>query len=315
MTRAVFITNPLSHSVAKHGSILGKSATNNARILRYIINDFTLVSDYIALLAKKGVDQIFIEGGDGTVHGVLTEIMHQKDHFTSLPNFILLPGGMTNLIAAHAGLIKPSPAKINAILAQPKSAEIIDLPLLKIEYDKLIQFGFLFSTGALPNGTRYCQDTVHTKGINGAMAVSMTLLRVLLARGKEREIIMRPTPYALDTEEGSIDGEHVLSLATTLPSLMIGLNPFWGKGNGPVHISHMRAGAKHHVRNVTRLLKKTQSEDSVSKLEEDGFKSWSVDEAIMHYDGDMVLDGEFMPKAKSSISLSATQPFSFIRSI
>ncbi|PHR92157.1 MAG: hypothetical protein COA69_09110 [Robiginitomaculum sp.] len=311
-TQAAFFINPLSYSVAKHGSILAKSALDTD-IARYDLSPFDTLVRSVDEIIKNQVKLVFIEGGDGTIQGIITEFFNRKTEFNAFPHFVLLPGGMTNLVAAHVGMKKPTKSKIEALLAAPHSAQQSDLPFLKISYEDHVHFGILFSTGALPNGTRYCQDKIHTRGINGADAVLATLLRVLLGRGEDRKIVLKPTPMVLDVDGMEITDKHIISIATTLPSLMIGLNPFWGTGNGPVRISHVRIGAKRLIRNVLRLLKNSQSSGDIATLEADGFRSWSVDTATMHHNGPVVLDGEFLPQTEKPITLSASSLVSFLR--
>lgn len=311
-TKAAFLINPLSHAVLKHGSVLKKTALNTD-ILRYELDPFQGLPKAIDDIINQGIKLVFIEGGDGTVQGVLTAFLNRQDEFSKLPQFVLVAGGMTNLVARHVGIKKPTPEKIEAILNAPKSAQTAQLPLLRVQYEDQDHSGFLFSTGAFPNGTRYCLDKIHTRGINGAAAVRTTLLRVLFRRGEERDAILGPTPMILKIDGETIKDDHIISLTTTLPGLMIGLNPFWGTGNGPVRISHVREGSKHLIINVARLFTRKPSTKLSAKLEAGGFRSWSVNTAILHHGGALVLDGEFLPQTSALITLSASQPLSFIK--
>ena len=115
---AAFIINPLSHTVAKRSSILEKLAQEND-VVKFTLDDFSKLSGYVSDIAKAEIKLVFIEGGDGTVQGVLTEILRQQDNFTALPKIVILAGGMTNLIALQIGIKKPSQAKIHEILKAP----------------------------------------------------------------------------------------------------------------------------------------------------------------------------------------------------
>lgn len=321
---AAFLVNPLSYAVQKHGSVLAKSALA-ANVLRYDLDPFLELPKAIDDIISNKIKLVFIEGGDGTVQGALTEFQNRREEFAVFPQFILLPGGMTNLVAGHVGVKKPTPAKIEALLNAPetpktgkgkdegKGTNTVHLPLLQIQYENHDFSGFLFSTGALPNGTLYCLDKVHTQGINGASAVRTTLLRVLFKQGAEREAILGATPMRLDIDGEKVNDGHIISIASTLPSLMIGLSPFWGTGHGPVRVSHARGGAKHLILNVIRLLKRKQSPKSIMKLAKAGLRSWAVDTAILHHEGPLVLDGEFLPQTNTPITLSASAPLSFIK--
>jgi len=103
-----FVFNAASAKVAKKGALLPKIADKHNAILRDV-GDFsdvdTLVQD--ALSAKA--EHIVIEGGDGTVQGILTEFLrHEKAR--NLPLFTLVPGGNTNQVARNVGLKSITPA-------------------------------------------------------------------------------------------------------------------------------------------------------------------------------------------------------------
>lgn len=314
MSKPAFIINPLSHTVAKRGSDLVRAGVTS-KTNCHTLNAFDTLPAAVADILATGHDHVFIEGGDGTIHGVLSMFMAQQPDVNKLPFFTLLPGGMTNLVAAHVGLKRPSSKKIIALVENPKDQKIVELPMLgtKAEDSNITHYGFLLSTGALPAGTRYCVDNVHSKGVGGSAAVRNTLLKVLFGRGVEREIILKPRPLSLDLGTEQIDGDHIITVSTTLPRLMIGLRPFWGTGDGDLMITHAGKGARHIVRNMARMLLPGQSFIASTKLKRDGFQSWNVDKAVMKLSGEVVLDGEFLPQTEAPISLFATAPLRFIK--
>jgi len=312
--KAAFLINPLSHSVAKHGSILDKSGQGSG-IQRHHLQPFDQLPGVITDLAKTGCELVFIEGGDGTIQGVLTEVLKQAAKFPTMPKFVLLSGGMTNLVAAQIGIKKPTQAKINKILQTPGQAKSVQLPLLNIAYgdNKPAYQGFLFSTGAVATATRYTVDEVHTAGINGSAAVRTTLRRALFGNRAQRDLILKPSSLDLSIDGEQIAGEHILTTVTTLTGSFVGFHPFWGKGNGPVKLIYVQGGARNKVRNVARLIKKTQPDRGFKTLKADGFRSWSVDSCTLTHAGPIVLDGEFLPQTNDPITLSASASLCFIK--
>lgn len=309
-----FFVNPLSHSVAKNGSVLDQSCLDDD-VLRVKLDDFENLPNGVIQAIKNEVDTICIEGGDGTIQGVLTEVLNRVSPNSPIPNIVLLSGGMTNVIAANIGIKKPTPQGIEKILENPGHADQTILPVLKISPSDngKTQYGFLFSTGALPAATEFCLDQIHTKGIGGAKAVRHTLFHALLGKGDVREKILSKTPIKLDFAETALDEDHLTSVATTLPKLMIGIQPFWGTGDGPVHLTYAGPPIKHKVRNVARMFKRTHSERAIASMSRDGFQSWRIRSAKIDHSGPMILDGEFLPRTQGSIELSATLPLTFLR--
>ncbi len=314
MPNPVFIINPQSHTVAKRGSDLVRAGITS-KTNCYMLSTFSTLPAMVADILAQGCGHVFIEGGDGTIHGVLSAFMAQQPDMDNLPYFTLLPGGMTNLVAAHVGLKRPTAKKIKALAKKPHEQKLVEMPMLgaKAEDTNKAHYGFLLSTGALPAATRYCAEHVHTKGIGGSAAVRNTLLKVLLGRGVERDTILKPSPLSLNLDTALIEGDHIITVATTLPHLMIGLKPFWGTGDGKLMITHAGKDARNVVRNVTRMLLPRQSAAAAVKLKRDGFQSWNVDTAILKLSGEMVLDGEFLPQTNTPISLFATKPLRFIK--
>jgi len=274
MQNPAFIINPLSHSVAKRGSLLvktGRTNRNNCTIL----HSFEILPAAVANILETGSKHVFIEGGDGTIHGVLSAFMNQQPDVDKLPDFTLLPGGMTNLVAAHVGLKRPSVKKLTRLMDASGALQIINLAMLAIKAadNHKTHYGFLLSTGALPAATRYCLDHIHTKGVGGSAAVRSTLFKVMLGRKRERDAILTPTPLYLDLGEKQIDGDHIVTITTTLPRLMIGLKPFWGKGDGPLMITHVSKNAQHLKRNIARMLLPGQSVRAHAALKRDGLEN------------------------------------------
>lgn len=318
MSKPAFIINPASHTVAMRGSDLVRAGvTTDTNCHR--LHTFDTLPAAVADILATSREHVFIEGGDGTIHGVLSMFMAQQPDVNKLPYFTLLPGGMTNLVAAHVGLKRPSTRKIVALVENPNGQKIVKLPILgaKAQDSDTTHYGFLLSTGALPAATKYCLDKVHTKGVGGSAVVRNTLLKVLFGRGVEREIILKPTPLSLNLGPnsigGQIDGDHIVVAATTLPHMMIGLKPFWGNGEGRLMITHIGKDARHLVRNIARMLLPGQSAVASAKLKHDGFESWNVDKATIQLSGEVVLDGEFLPQTNAPISLFATEPLRFIK--
>lgn len=101
----------------------------------------------------EGVDIVAVNGGDGTLHVVLTAFVEAYEG-QPLPPMAILRGGTMNTIATGMG-IRGSPADILAALLLRYHTEQ-PLPLaeryaLKIEGGEQPEYGFLFGNGLLSN--------------------------------------------------------------------------------------------------------------------------------------------------------------------
>lgn len=296
-----FVFNAASAKVAKKGALLPKIAKDHDAILRDV-GDFSGVDKLVqdALTAKA--EHIVIEGGDGTVQGVLTEFLrHEKAR--NLPIFTLVPGGNTNQVARNIGLSAATPQAVAKALSR---GSITKAPLLRIK-DKAGRkyYGFLFSSGALPQMTDYTKDNIHERGVGGSLAVIGGILKGVSGDGE----LMQPTKVKLNINTGStqkLRGPHLGTIVTTLPGLMLKLDPFWGEGNRPLRVTYVAGNYQKLVRNVAGLWLGKKNKDRSA----DGMHSWTADGLKYRYKGPCVMDGELLDLTKS-FKISATRPIRF----
>lgn len=299
MTR-LFIVNQLSERVSRKGSVLEPLAKQSGTKC-FSLDPFDALPSAVSRAAKDGVDHVVIEGGDGTVQGVISAFLYQMEAFDSFPSFSIVPGGMTNQVAKNIGLKSAGAQFVKAALDGPMDA--VDMPLLNIIDSAGPSYaGFLFSTGAIPQITRYTTGELHRKGIGGSAAVLGGILKGV--RGDD-DALMQITPVCMD---GLYDGPHLGTVVTTLPSLIMGLDPFWGDGEEPLRITWVDQSYKGLAKNILQLWMGLKGKDR----SRDGLHSKRVEEIRYHYTGDIVLDGEFLSIPSGKFTVRATRPVTFL---
>lgn len=311
------ISNPLSHSVSKRGSILDVAAAREDDTLYHSLQSFPDLPAVLQDFAEKGIDTVFVEGGDGTTMAVLTEILSGRSGLPKDTPIALLPGGMTNLAAKVMGVHKAGKGGIRALLADLRAGKLDqhrhDIPLLEISLAKGARpiYGFFLSTGALPNGIRFCRRKLHSKGASGSIAVGLTLARLIFGpNGKDGNEVMRPTDLALETSAFHAAGSHLFTLATTLPHFNLGIDPFWGTEDAPLRFTHATWPANGLVRAMFGIL----THAGTKTMRKRGMESFNIEEALLAYKGDIVLDGEFLsPPPDGKLKITTTAPAVFIR--
>lgn len=299
-----FVFNAASAKVAKKGALLPKIAAQHNAVLRDV-GDFSDVDRLVedALAAKA--EHIVIEGGDGTVQGILTEFLrHEKAR--NLPIFTLVPGGNTNQVARNIGLNSATPQAVAKALSPERV--LTKAPLLRIK-DKAQRkyYGFLFSSGALPQVTDYTKDKLHDRGIGGSLAVIGGIFKG--ATGTSG--ITTPTKIKLNVNANGIQklrGPHLGTIVTTLPGLMLKLDPFWGAGDRPLRVTYVAGEYQKLVRHVASLWVGNKSKDR----SQDGMYSWTADDLKYRYKGPCVLDGELLELTKG-FKIRATKPIRFAK--
>lgn len=299
--KRLFIINFLSERVAKKGSALESIAPRlGASCFR--LDPFDALPSAVTQAARDGVEHVVIEGGDGTVQGVISAFLSQADKFKSFPAFTIVPGGMTNQVAKNIGLKSAKPSHVETALKQ--DLEAVAIPLLNVvDIDHRSYAGFLFSTGAIPQITRYTTDRIHSKGIGGSAAVIGGILKGV--RGND-DGLMQISPIKIS---GLYSGPHLGTVVTTLPSLILKLDPFWGAGDSPIRISWVTGKYRKLGRNIVSLWRGHKSKDRHA----DGLYSERVQKLDMEYVGDIVLDGEFLSIPSGKFTVQPTRPVTFLK--
>ena len=300
--KRLFIVNALSARVARKGSVLESLALESGSDC-FFLDPFDALPSAVSKAAKDGIEHVLIEGGDGTVQGVISEFLAQEEAFETFPVFSIIPGGMTNQVSKNVGLKTAAPRAVKSAINGTRLTDI-QMPLLSLN-DSIgkTYAGFLFSTGAIPQITRYTTGKLHKKGIGGSLAVLGGILKGL--RGDD-DALMQITPITIDNLHS---GSHLGTVATTLPSLIMGLDPFWGDGEAPLRVTWVNGTYRRLARNVLQLWMGQKSKDRSA----DGLFSKRVSELSYQYEGDIVLDGEFLSIPSGKFTVTTTRPVTFLR--
>jgi len=298
--RRLFIVNSLSERVARKGSVLHELYGDTEDI--FYLDPFDHLPSAVERAAIDKVEHVIIEGGDGTVQGVISEFLRQEDRFANFPKFSIIPGGMTNQVAKNIGFASASPHRVKTKLASELSPTNNPL-LIASELDGPDYSGFLFSTGAIPQITRYTTGQLHRKGIGGSLAVFGGILKGI--RGDDATLMQLTSVHLDDLYEG----EHLGTVITTLPGLILGLDPFWGEEEAPLRLTWVTSGYKKLGRNILGLWLGRKSVDR----RKDGIFSVCRNEINYSYSGPVVLDGEFLSFPSGKFTVRASRPVTFLR--
>ncbi|MGB0906712.1 MAG: diacylglycerol kinase family protein [Maricaulaceae bacterium] len=320
----ICVVNHLSEKVAREGSVLKELAPKYDAIL-FDKDIFSTLSNIVERAMFMDDPWVIIEGGDGTAQGVITAFMKRRSEFKTFPTFTLLPGGMTNQVAGNIGLSKRD--DINILLRQKFTQEhlggedIADIfegkeeakissaafPLIQISSESYPDYyGFLFSTGAIPMVTQYTKAKLHKRGIGGSMAVMGGIMRAVTFGSHK---VMHTTPIVLTTDKRHISELHLGTVVTTLPNLILGIDPFWGDQSRPLRVTYAAGNTRRLLRNILSIWRGNKKADRSV----DGFHSWTANELTYAYDGPIVLDGEFLDIKGEAFTVTATEPVNFLQ--
>jgi diacylglycerol kinase (ATP) len=201
--------------------------------------------------ARKGIDFLVINGGDGTVRDVLTA--GQTVFGERWPALAVLPKGKTNALNVDLG----APAGWNltdAMEAFPRGHRVHRRPVRIVPLGGAGEpmLGFILGAGAFTTGIRAGQDA-HRMGAFNSLAVGVTaawgVLQALFGtdrnqwrRGAEMELLLGPERMPLPHSGRGYEGRRSLMLASTLERFPLGLQVF-----GP-HRHGLKLGAMDRPR-------------------------------------------------------------------
>ena len=193
--RIGLISNPLSAGNRNRLGPVERMLAGPRRPLHRQAVDPQEVKAAIRDFAASGVNLVAVNGGDGTIHAVLTALF-TAEWPDGRPFLALLRAGGTSMIARDVGLPGSRLQGLSRLLgwayAGGGAASLVKRPVLRLEWEKGGEpmYGMFFGAGAIYEGIKFCQTRVYTKGVGGELAAGLTLLRFLLAavRGDRRNV-------------------------------------------------------------------------------------------------------------------------------
>lgn len=284
-----------------------------------------VMPEALAELAAKEVDLLVVNGGDGTLQYVLTEILASNAFGDRVPLVAPLRAGRTNMSAMDLGADRNALRGLAAMLASARAGQIAERVeprrVLRVAYglgfERAVQYGMFFGAGIIKraielNHRLFDQDGQRSvvEGVPGATLVTAGLIGRMITGDHSGILTPDKVQILLDGEEVH-QGEYHLVMASTLSRLFARMRPFWGKGPGGVRFTAIAAPCERFGRAAIGMLRGRPS-DWVSP--ETGYTSRNVDHAELRMSCGFTVDGElWQPDPDRSIALSAERVVHFVR--
>lgn len=304
------ISNPRSHrnkgaapALHQHPDVIGRAPQTRAEL-----------RDVLMMFARRDIDMLAIDGGDGTVRDVLTcagEIWGAR-----WPDILLLPTGKTNALAGDVGV--PAHWSVEeglAAAARGRYAIRAPLEVVASGGTGITVRGFILGVGAFVDATALAQRT-HRAGAFNGVAVGLALawgVAQTLVGGADNawragsRIGLSFDPQASRMHGTVPDGvaQRYLLLASTLNRLPVGLKPF-GK---------VRSGLKTLVvdappRRLAAMLGPLLAGSEARWLERRGYHRVDAKHLSVDIDAGFILDGELFPAG--AYRISEASPLRFV---
>lgn len=274
--------------------------------------------DAIADLARRQVDLLIVNGGDGTLQHALTEILTRRP-FDRLPLIAPLRGGRTNMTAldlgAHRDPVKGLGGVLEAVRAGTIAERLVQRPVLRIESltRRDVQYGMFFGAGMIHRAialTHRLFPPGRDQGVFGPGVVTGALLLKTAFRAKEGVLTPDKAQIFLDGEMVR-HGEFRLLIASSLQRLFLNMNPFWGKEPGGVRFTAMAQGADRVGWAIPGILRGRPRPFATTEA---GYTSKNARQADLQFDCGFTVDGEiFAALPGELVTLTADRRVTFVR--
>lgn len=274
------------------------------------------INKALSEFSLNGVELVVVNGGDGTVHAVLTAL-GRDNIFTTPPLLALLCAGTTSMLPRDVGSTGPSAAALSRILQWAKSTNtsltVFPRSILQVKRasDEPVLFGMFFGAGAICQGIKAFHSGVNPMGWRGELMPGLTLLRMLLAiLRKDQDTV---PPLSTKTRiDGHLKQEraNLFVLVSTLDRLFLGMRPYWGEEGGPLRYTAVAARPKYLLRILPSMFRVKKSHHISPK---NGYFSHNAHELQLEIKGDFTLDGELYDTGEGPISIKSAGPVMFVR--
>lgn len=275
------------------------------------------LGDYPAALkrfAQAGVSVVAVDGGDGTLRDVLSAL--PSAYGERLPAIALIPSGKTNVAALDVGGVGRGEAALARLAEAVESgAATRDAQArrpIMVETDGWTRLGFVFGLGAYERATRLANEQVHSRGFAQKIGVALgVVMSGAAAFGKDREAWRRGVPLGISVDGGPRrEGDSFVLLATSLDRLLLRLYPFWGEGEGAIHMTEISAPPRRLARGLAALGVGRRP----SFADEEGYVSVRAGAVSLTLRDPFIFDGDaFSPGADGRVELTAGPPITFVK--
>jgi len=273
----------------------------------------------LAALADRQVGVLAINGGDGTVGQVLTCLLEDSP-FERLPLIVLLPGGTTNMNVGDVGLRGRLDKAVSRLCrwadGERSGCRLLRRPILRVEpgNGRPSACGMFFGAGAIIQGIEYCHANIHSRGLGNEIGPGLAMARTLwgIARRDPRFVKPVSVSIAFDDGPGLPPEDILLLLVSSLERLFLGMRPYWGTGDGPLHTSIIRHDAGRFLRTLPSLLRGRPGRRATEAA---GYRSHNVDRVHLMMDGVFTLDGEMYQASRAAgpVTISSAGDVTFVQ--
>lgn len=266
-------------------------------------------------LERDRVEVLVVSGGDGTVAMAVTELINRR---RNIPYVVVLQGGRTNMTAYDVGLRGDQIQSLEDLLrwtdhGGPCPFKEVTRPVIGVSAPgEMPQCGFFVGGGAIYQGsvkTWAFRDTSRYTLMRTGLGTGVSVVKLVTNHLVSRSAFA-PSSVKILADRRPIDQHQwCLTMTTTLDSLVFGLNPFWGEGEGKLRTTAITHDHKKLVRASFSALRGRVGEQN---SERNGYHSFRSDDLELELKGGVTLDGQLIHHTGPGLRLGIAGEMRFL---
>ncbi len=317
MVAVALISNPSSTGNRALLPSIRSFCAGNTDVFHYEVERAGQIGEALRTIARVDPRVIVINGGDGTVQTVLTELYLGNYYEGSPPPVAVLPNGKTNLIALDLGAVGDPLVALERIIAVANTDldnHIVERELISLsegEGGNRPVLGMFLGGAGLADTILYCRHKIYPMGLpNGLSHViaGFAVFFSLLFGIHPRFMPPRPQPVKVSLiREGQGTQRFAFLIVTTLERLLLGSRA--GAGGG-MKLMAVERSLWALLRAIVASVRGTLGQNAMR-----GVHFMQGDMIRIESDrSSVILDGEeFHAETGRPIVLRATSPVPFLR--
>ncbi len=293
--RMGIISNPISGSNQHKFPAICRYIDQQRGLPHRIVTNAKEVGAALKDFARRDINLVAVNAGDGTVQAVLTALFDHRPYQT-LPLLALMCGGTTNMTAKDLGLRGSRIQSIERLLTWSRSgdrrASIVRRPILRVRHPASQRplYGLFFGAASIYKGINLFHSRIHEMGLQGNPANALILARFLTAIATRDFNELGSARAEITIDGRPLARQHYMLILThTLERLIFGLEPHWGEEDGALRLTAVAARPRYFLRVMAAICQGRRSRLAIAQ---NGFHSHNAHEIRMALDGGFAIDGE-----------------------
>ncbi|MFU8813702.1 MAG: diacylglycerol kinase family protein [Pseudomonadales bacterium] len=326
--RVVIISNATAARARRHVPALQQVFPESASVSHSVTQDTAQLARLVGHDTWQPTDLLVINGGDGSVQHVLSELLSHCPP-PRLPRVACLPGGTTNMTAFDINRHRDFDRCLDTLQRVETDLQslVAARPVVRVAERGAARahYGLFFGTGSIVQGIEYFHQRVRPSGGGHELGAGVALARALWGIVRQQPPFaepllvgvrapgLAPSPADSDSDSDSDSDWSTVSvrvlLVTALNRLFLGLRPYWSTHPGQLKATLVESQARRFLTSTPRLLR---GRPNRFMTPEHGYHSRGLEQLSLRFHGSYTLDGELFALAGDTITVESSVPIRFI---